>query len=273
MLVRVEVLNRRGSLLQLPLTSIDEGISVEKIEGLDPVKAVLVSSNFAGQDGAQYHNARRETRNLKFKLGIDPDYVEQSALDIRNRLYSYFMPKSEVLLRFVMASGFFVEIQGQIETFDCDPFVEEPEADISITCFKPDFIDPRPKKISGMTSTTLTTEEIEYEGTVETGILFELRPDRSLSSFTIYHTRPDGSLRQMDFAYPFQAGDKLSVNTVRGSKYAILKRANTDISVMWAIPSQQKWIELEEGSNEIRVYASGAPIPWDLTRTDRYGGL
>ncbi len=59
MLIKVEARTSSGALLILPLDDVSSGYVVEEIEGLDPVKATLVSSSFAQADGEQYH-----TRNV-----------------------------------------------------------------------------------------------------------------------------------------------------------------------------------------------------------------
>ncbi len=99
MLVSLEVITRQFQSLLLPLNEVLNGFAVESIEGLEPVKATLVSSSFAQIDGAQYHSSRREPRNIKLKMGLEPDYVTDSVRDLRHRLYGFLMPKSEVTLR------------------------------------------------------------------------------------------------------------------------------------------------------------------------------
>src|SRR5687768_15048880 len=100
MLTRVDVTTRQGNLLSLLLEEISSGLVVEEIEGLDPVRAILVSSSYAGQDGEQYQSSKRERRDIKITLGIEPDETVEEVADVRRRIYAYFMPKSEVNLKF-----------------------------------------------------------------------------------------------------------------------------------------------------------------------------
>lgn len=273
MLTKVEVRTPQGTLLTLPLEDVENGFIVEDIAGLDPVKATLVSSSFAQIDGAQYHSSRREARNLKFKLGLEPDYVTSSVQSLRSRLYSFFMPKSVVDLRFVMSDGLEVDISGRVESFETPLFSKEPEVDISVMCFAPDFYDRNLVKISEMSTSTVNEILVDYEGTVEAGILFTLRPNRALTQFTIYHRPPDGSLRSLTFAAPLVAGDVLTISTVPGSKGAALSRASVVSSVLYGVDPRSNWIELQPGENYIRVYAEGAGVPFDIEYTTRYGGL
>lgn len=273
MLTLVEVRSSQGSLLSLPLEDVSDGLILQDVEGLDPVKATIVSSSFAGMDGSQYQSSRREDRNLILKLDLEPDYITSSVRDLRKRLYKYFMPKSYVSLRFYDSDGLTVDISGRVESFESPLFTNEPEVSISILCFDPDFIDLTPVELNGMTTSGTTETLITYDGSVETGILFTLNLDRNLTEFTFYHRPPDGTLRSMEFAASLVAGDVLKISTVAGNKGANLNRSNSDSSILYGISPQSNWIELMQGDNYIRVYAEGIPIPYNITYTNRYGGL
>lgn len=275
MLTNVEVRTRQGNLLNLPLEDTSGGLFIEEIEGLDPVKATLVSSSFAGVDGEQHHSSRREARDLILKIGIETDFVTNTVRRLRNRLYSYFMPKSEVFLRFVHDDGFVADIVGTVEDFGSPLFTKEPQANISIRCFGPDFVVPVPVKHELLTvEGTEGWTEIDYDGNVETGIVVELTLNRVEQALSIYNMSPGGILRQLDFSAPLAVGDKLRISTVAGSKGATLTRAGTLSSVLYGVSPQSAWLTLEEGLNKFRVYATGTPaIPYTLEYVTRYGGL
>lgn len=273
MLTMVEVRTSQGALLTLPLGDISEGLLVSEIEGLDPVKATLVSSSFARLNGEQYHSSRRETRNLKLRLGLEPDYMSASVQDLRMRLYAFFMPRSVVNFRFYTSEGLILDIQGRVETFESALFTKEPAVDISIICFDPDLVDSVPVTLSGVSADTEVQTHIIYRGTVETGIKFILRPNRTVSEFTFYHIPPDGTIRSLDFSTPLLAGDVLTISTISGEKGAVRTRSGSNTSVLYGISPQSNWIEFIPGDNQIRVYAVGAAIPFDIEYTTKYGGL
>lgn len=275
MLEKVEVLTEQGVLLTLPLQDISEGYSVQDIEGLDPVKATLISSTFGLMDGEQYQSSRREKRNIILTLGYEPDYETGSVQDLRKKLYSFFMPKSRVLLRFFQAGEPTAQIYGRVESFDSPKFAKEPIAVISVVCFDPDFYNPTPALITGnTTSSTVETTHI-YPGSVESGILFRLLVDRSITEFTIYHRPPDDTLRSLDFvtASPLQPGDVLSISTIPGNKYVTLTRGGVDISFLFGVSPQSDWISFFPGKNKLRIYAEGAGIPYQIEYTTKFGGL
>jgi hypothetical protein len=273
MLTQVEVRTTQGDLLILPLDDVSAGLILEQIEGLDPVKATLVSSSFARLDGEQYHSSRRETRNLKFRLGLEPDYIVDSVQDLRQRLYTFFMPKSEVILTFRDSNNSSVVIRGRVETFETPFFTKEPAVDISIICFDPDFIDNTQILLSSGTVATEVETLIDYEGSVDSGLVFILNADRAISEFTIYQRSSGGLLKQLDFSAPLIAGDQLIINTVPGIKGAWRTRSGTQSSVLYGISPQSSWITLTPGDNYLRVYATGVAIPFNISYNRRYGGL
>lgn len=273
MINTVEVRTAQGDLLALPVGEVEGGIGVQDIEGLDPVRATIVSSSFAQLDGGQYQSSRRDERNIKIALGLYPDYLTETVRSLRKRLYRYFMTKSEVNLRFYDSDGLVVEIAGRVESLDTVLFSDTPEAVISILCFNPDFAELNSEVLSGTTVETSTETTVVYDGSVETGIQFKIFPDRSVSEFTVYHRPPDGSLRQLDFSSPLIAGDEVTVSTAPGAKSATLKRSGVDTSVLYALSPQSNWIELQPGTNYIRVYAVGNPIPYQIEYTNKHGGL
>jgi hypothetical protein len=273
MLTKVETRTAQGALLSLPLGDVSGGAFIEDIDGLDPVKATIVSSSFAGLDGVQYQSSRRESRNILLKLGLEPDYSVETVWDLRSRLYNFFMPKAQVYLRFFLASGLVVDISGRVESFEAKMFVQNPTADISIICFNPDFVDLDSVTFSGSTTSTTAESLITYDGSVDSGILFTLNVDRVLSEFAIYHKPPNDELRIMEFSAPLSAGDVLEISTVPGAKWATLTRAGSESSILYGVSPQSNWTELEHGDNYIRVYAEGAAIPYTIEYTNKYGGL
>lgn len=277
MLTQVDVTTPRGDLLSLPLDDDSSGYRVVGIEGLGPVKATLVSSGFAGLDGEQYQSSRRETRNIKLKMELDPDPTADTVWSLRSKLYDYFMPKSEVSLKFYMDDGLEVTIGGRVESCDPDIFAQEPTIDVSIINFDPDFYDPTPLLKTGMYTTDTNPKSITYKGTVDVGVEIVIGPVNSLgplSDVTIYHTLPNDETRSLEFVGSLIAGDVLTISTVAGSKGATLTRAGVSSSVLYGISPQSNWIELAPGLNKVKVYSDVvAGTPWKIQYVHKYGGL
>lgn len=283
MLNTVEIVNSQGQSLVLPLNNDGTGIYLRGMEGLDPVKANLVSSSFANMDGAQYNSSRRESRNIKVMLGLDPDFSKETVRTLRRDIYNFCMPKTEVLLRFhvfdefdtnIISQNNIFEIVARVESCESPLFEKDPAVDISLMCFDPDFLVPTPVVVPGNSTAGTTEFTVDYTGTVETGLIFQLLVNRAMDSgFTIYHRPPDGTLRQVDFTSPLESGDVLTINTNWGSKSVIRSRAGVDSSLLYGMTPQSTWLELLPGLNHFRVYATGAAVPFQLSYTIRQGGL
>lgn len=274
MLSRVDIRTRRGTLLQLPLEDVSHGYILSSVDGLDPVNATLVSSGYANTDGEQFHSAKRVPRNIKLKLEFEPDYVTNSVESLRQNLYSYLMPKSEVYLTFIRDDGLEVDITGRVESNEAPLFTKEPGADVSVMCFEPDFIDPDLVSISGTSTEDSTETTIEYAGNIEVGFVLTITLSRAESALTVYLRTPDDTLHSFDFAAPLLSGDILRISTIPGQKGAWLTRAGVETSVLYGVSTESEWLTLEEGTNYLRVYATGTPVlPYTFEYTTRYGGL
>lgn len=272
MLNKLDITNRRSMTLSLSMIENDSGYQMADIEGLDPVKAILVSTSYANQNGEQYQGSTRGPRDVKITLDLQPD-GESTFTTLREGLYTYLMPESEVRLRFYKDSGLFVDLVGVVETHSSPQFKEDPNVVVGVRCFQPDFLDPRVVIRSGSSVDGTVNTAIDYPGNLEASTIIRLYVNRTLEDFSIYNTPEDGILRQMDFSGSLIAGDELIISSIRGAKGITLRRASVSSSYLWGRTPQSAWIEIFEGVNQFRVYASGDPIPYELEYVVRYGGI
>jgi hypothetical protein len=275
MLTALGVQNSRGDMLSIPLHDVSDGFAIRSIEGLGPVKATLVSSSYARLDGEQYQSSRREARNVIITIDLVPDHSlnSKTVSELRTQLYNFFMTESNVTMEFSLTDKPTLTLEGTVESAEPDIFTADPAVVISVMCFNPDFYNSSIVTESGMTTSGITETEFDYDGTVETGVLFTLNVDRALDEFAIYQTPPDGSLRSFEFAYPLEAGDVLTVKTTPGDKYVRLLRSGVLSSALFGMSPYSNWLELQPGINNIRVYAVGADIPYEIEYVEKYGGL
>jgi len=273
MLTKVEVRNPAGALLTLLLDDITDGYVLRNIDGIDPVQATIVSSEFASLDGVQYQTSRRNSRNIILTLGLEPDYATGSVRALRSALYAWFMTKASVNLRFYDSDGTIVAIDGYVETYETPFFVQEPVATISIICPDPDFVELTAVTGSGNTVSDTTEFSFTYNGTVEAGIVFDLLLDRTLAGFTIYHRPPDNIVRQFDFIASMLNADVVTVNTNVGAKAVTLTRSSVQSSFLYGRQPNSAWFLLQPGVNYFRFYATGAAIPFNYSFLERHGGL
>jgi hypothetical protein len=273
MLTKVEIRTAFGGMLPLPLQDLSGGYLVKNIDGLDPVKATLVYSSFAGQDGSQFQSARRENRTITIKLKYASDYLNNTPASLRQKLFQYVMPKSLVQLRFYDDIVGVVNISGRVETFDSPRFAMDPEVTIGIVCENSDFDTLSNLQFGGMTTEGIDTINYNYLGTVDSGFLFTMYLNRSIGGFTIYNTLPDNTLKIFSVTAPMIATDQMRVTTAPGNKTAMLTRYGTPGSVMYGVAPASTWITLVPGLNRLRIATAGAGVPWTIDHTTKFGGI
>jgi hypothetical protein len=275
MLTMVTAQNDRLDTLLLPLMDSSGGYVVKDIQGLGPVKATLTSSPFAQSDGAQFQAARREPRNITMKLGIEPDYVSNNVASLRSRLYDFFMPKTPVTIGLYIDDAIFATTDAIVESCEPDIFTADPQVDISMICYDPDFYDLDETLVSGSTTNGTTTQVIPYDGTQDVGVIFSITPVNNIAELTLYNTRPDGTVQIFDvYSEEFLAGNTITITSVPGKKSVMQTTAGLTYSVLRSMSPISTWITLGRGDNLFRAYQTGAtPHPWTLKYTAKYGGL
>lgn len=272
MLNYVEVRSETGNGFRFNVGRLEDSFFLRNVSGLDPVPAVLVSSSFANLDGAQYQSARRDIREITISVGLVAS-SEYSVQQLRRRLYGAYMPKSRVSLRFALDDGLVVDISGRVKSFESEMFTRDPSATITVTCFNPDFEDTALVTITGGSSNTAEIS-FPYAGTVDTGFLFSMNVNRTLSSVSLQLTSTSLGVRTMDFIYPMVSGDQLRISTVAGNKFARLTRSGSTANLIYAVSPYSDWLRINPDTmNKLKVVTGGASIPYTVEYTDKYGGL
>lgn len=272
MLNLVEVRTDQGLLLSLPLFDPSDGYMVRDIDGLDPVDAVLTYSSMVSQDDELFQSSKRVKRNIVLKLGYEPDYANTTVKSLRDRLYSFFMPKGQVSLRFYSDDMPTVEIRGRVEKMNAPLFAKDPEATISIICPKSSFVGET-HIIEGFSTAGSGEIVVNYTGSIETGGILRVAPKRSFTTFTMQNRLSGSEVLSQEFVFPLQADDILEINSVPLQKGAKLTRGPSLTSVLFGVSPFGKWIELHPGVNKLRMSAAGSPIPWSFQYANKYGGL
>lgn len=273
MITSIEVTNLRGNTLTMGMYENDtDPYQVAKISGLGPVQATLSSSSYAGNDGEVFQNAKRAARNIVMEIELDPVEGEDYG-ELRRGLYPFFMTKNPLKLRFHTSTGLYVDILGYVESFESPIFDKDPTVSVSIMCYDPDFEDPRIVTVESGTVDDTESLELVYPGSVATGSVVTLNINRVVTDLSIYNTDEAGNALQLDFAGSLLDGDTLVISSRRGAKGITLTRAGVQTSYLYGRSAQSKWIELDRGINNFRIYAPGDPIPYILEYAVRYGGL
>lgn len=273
MLTKVEARNSAGTVLTLPLQDISDGYTLKSIDGLDPVKATIVTSSYANSDGQEYESSSRGGRNLILNLGFEPDWVNSTVKALRDNLYKWFMTKRFVDLRFYEDTGLIVSIVGRVESNESPRFTADPDSKISVICFLPDFIGMTNELVSLNSVSDATEATVNYAGTSETGFLFTLNVNQAIPGFALYQRGDDGVQYELDFAADLLPGDVINLSTVTGNKYITLTRGGVNSSLLYGMSPSSPWLNLTPGDNKLRLLINGSPMPYTIAYTDKYGGL
>lgn len=278
MLQQVDILADNGRELSLPLSEVSSGIVLANIQGLDPVKANIVSSEYAMLDGTRFQAARRESRNIILQMGLDSRYGGPSVTDNRHELYRVFMPKTQVRMTFTLAGKPPVQSTGYVEVVSAPSFAKNPSFGVSIICDDPDFIDPEPKMQAGEGfAYGLQLYDIEYIGSVSSGIQLELGMNQSATGqgFEFKQVTPWGDTRSLIFQTPLLGGDTIIIKTHPGEKEVLVRRGGTETSILYGLDPQSEWPLLEPGLNQVgaRVTGDTQQSYYEVFWHDRYGGL
>ena len=207
------------------------------------------------------------------KLGFAPDYIATTVASLKSNLYNYLLPKAQIQIGFWIDGTLSRITQGVVETFQNSAFSADPEVDVSIICFDPDFYETAPESVSGSTVSSTTTQTVSYAGTSDAGVILTLDVNATMSGFTIYNTRPDSQVQEFDVTASLLSGDVVIVTSIAGFKSIILDRSGLKTSLLYAVDPTSDWISLMKGSNLFRVHSSVTSVPYVLEYTAKYGAL
>ncbi len=114
-------------------------IQIRDISGLEPVKAEIttVPSNL---DGELLQHVKLGKRNIVFKFGLDPNWIDQTISSLRRMLYEKLPPKTFRKFQFGSDDMEPVEIGGYVESIEPNMFSQDPEMQVSVICVNPYFV-------------------------------------------------------------------------------------------------------------------------------------
>lgn len=282
MLRRLEVFSSNPSAPELPLGGFvanDDPVQLRTIDGLGPVKAELASTAFASGRGELFQGSSIGKRNIVLNLGLNPNWVDQTMTNLRHQLYAYFLPEAWTKLRFFSEDLPTVDIEGVVESFEPNIFSQDPEIQISILCYRPDFIDIDATFYEGVVDDGTSELEFEYVGTVPTG--FELRVDGSVAKptytgdITIRTKAPE---EPQDFEVEgvlVDATRYFKLSSVRNEKRAqVVSREDGAVTnVLSKMTAASVWPEIRPGTNLLSVAAAETGQNWVMAYYNRFGGL
>lgn len=253
-------------------------IQIRNISGLDPVKASVNTSPLGSVDGTSYVGSSVPSRNIVLTLHPNPDWDNYTYESLRRLLYSYFMPKRATRLVFYSDDLVPVEIYGIVESVEVNMFSRDPELLVSIVCPDPYFTALNPVVLTGLTDDAPTPVVIEYEGSVEAGILVKVTKVTAESAPTEIGIQLGDPLVTF-FAVEATVGatSYFEMSSLPMRKY--VQNIDTDTGVITNLLSKvfiqegSLWPTLQPGENEFSVLTDIGAHDWELTYYERFGGL
>ena len=274
--------NHRGEQLQLT----GNRNYIVTVTGLYPPAAVVNTATVANFDGAKFNSSRVEARNIVLTIWPRPP-VERNRLT----LYRYFKTKQSCRLYF-KTDARDVYIDGYVETFDGDVHENPQKAQISILCPNAFFIDrsgtvidfynsvpnlkfpfSAPAEGIPFSSIALNAEKsIVNGGDVATGAKIVLTTTGTVKTPKIYNVQTGESLI-LDIT--MLAGDRVEIDTNRGSKGVILVRDGETTNIIASLARTMRWLQLEPGDNIMTITADAFPenLKCDFIFNEKYEGL
>lgn len=275
--------NWRGT--RLDLTNERSGIYIDRVEGLNPVKAEHSAVTSPYIDGARLNNVRIGVRNMVIYLELHRNVEENKLL-----LYQLFRKKKEGTLYYKSAERD-VYIKGYVEDITPDQYSTPVTVQIVLVCYDPYFIDahaivteiarnipklhfplaitaPRPFGIYSEN----TTQTLTNDGDEQLGMLIIIYASGRAEMPKVYN---DETGEFFELGIELMAGDEIVINTKQGEHAVTLKRAAQEFNVFNAITRGSSWLQLDVGQNTFGATANsgGDLLRFTLSAAERYEGV
>lgn len=281
MLTKLEVLGLRSLVPTLPLEEDSDAgndpVQILGINGLGPVKANITTTQFGAFDGEALSGMSVGKRNIVLSIGLHPDWAIQTLDELRQLLYNYFMPKLLVQLRFTSTNYPVVKIDGYVESVEPNIFVKTPTIEVSIICPSPDFIALDPTIWTGITNDGSDMEEVEYIGSVPTGINLKVTQASGTPGEDTIQVNLVGEYAPQTFLARGNITPDIrwEMNSVPGSKYvrSVDQNLGAITNYLNDISYDAIWPTLFPGQNLFAVLTPVVGQNWELSYFPRFGGL
>ena len=281
MIKTVKVTNHLGETKEFELARPEKsGFIVEKIDGLGPVKANILTTEVATTDGALYNSARATSRNIVLRLRF---LMNPTVEDTRQETYRYFPLKQRIKLEFETTNRS-SEVYGYVESNEPQRFEENEYAVISIICpdsylqsiketliplsniypifefpFSNESLNDNLIEISRVENKTRTT--IVYNGDSEIGMIIKIHILGLVKMITLYliskqqEMKIDTDKLAAIIGRQLQSGDEIIINTNKGYKNIEIYKDGEYINILNCLDKHTSWFQLSKGNNEFSYTA------------------
>ena len=277
MIKSITVTNYLGESIKMELARPEKsGFIVYSISGLGPGKANVNTTEVSTDDGGLFNSARLPSRNIVIGLTF---MWQNSIEEVRHKSYKYFPLKKKVQL-LIETDTRTATIEGYVDANEPNIFSRSQGSDISIICPNPYFYsvedDGSEVVFSGnesmfefpFSNESLTENLIElsitrntieqvvtYNGDAEIGVTITINAVGPASNVTIYNTGTREVMRlDTDKLAAFtgtglDAGDEITICTVKKRKSVTLLRAGKTTNILNCLDRNPDWFSLAKGDN------------------------
>lgn len=287
MIKSITATNYLGESIKMELARPEKsGFIVANITGLGPGKANINTTEVSTDDGGLFNSARLPSRNIV--IGLIFMWID-SIEEARHRSYKYFPLKKKVKL-LIETDTRTAEIEGYVDANEPNIFSKSQGSDISIICPNPYFysVEKNHSEVvfSGSESAfefpfsnesltddllemsiihTTVEQVVTYTGDAEIGVTITINAIGPASNITIYNSgtrelmRIDTNKLEAFTGAPLDAGDEITICTVKKRKSITLLRAGKTTNILNCLDRNPDWFSLAKGDNVFAYTAeSGA---------------
>lgn len=265
-----------GNDLELNLRHPDiNGLAITDVTGLGAPEATINMTEMANLDGGIFNSAFVQTRSIVLTV----TYVDTSNISYSRRLlYSHFPIKKPVVLSFKTSEGMY-SIGGFVRSNVQTVFSNATSASIEVVCPNPYFeffsdetktefdlsavsdnwtfpfyfsdISPTVGSYSLSSFDTMASTDIEYHGSVSSGMVISIDVVAPVSEITLYQV---GKTNEIRIKRSLLAGDRVTISTSSGERSVVLTRDDVDINILHEA-TITSWFTLNPGETFKFAYA------------------
>ena len=263
--------------------------TITEFQGLNPPKATINTNTTATLDGGMFNSSKLDMRNINVAFAIEEEAE-------KNRLAVYSVIQSKMPLRIYYQSEYLdIFIDGYVEEMDISYFAKKNIVTVNVLCPFPYFkgaqevinelsaVEPLfhfpfaseadPSELVFGKIDTLTSVSVDNDGSVVTGLTFQLYAKNAVSNPKIidYLT---ASFMQINI--DMQMGDLIIITTGQGNKTITLLRNGVRTNIFNLLSKDSTWLQLDIGGSTF-FYEVGTGVVTNLDVTishyDLYEGV
>lgn len=279
--------NERGNTLVLtPDSDLSSPYSLSDIDGLNPPKADINTSELALIDGQQFNSSKLQMRSMNVAFTINED-AAQGRVDV----YKVLKTKHSIRLHYESETRD-VYVDGWIESIAVEYMGSPQVVTVNVICPSPYWQDAQsivteisqiidmfhfwfastaePEIVFGYID-PIVSVEVENGGDVETGLVFEIYAREQVINPRVvdYVT---GEFIQVNTT--MEASDLITIDTRAGHKTATLLRAGETSNVFNRVARGSTWLQLPIGGS-VYTYTADEPTRMnvEIKHTNIYEGV